>query len=830
MLLLIILLCLMITPSWVLSDPTRSNLVKSFAIQRSPAANRLKVGGNLDETRFLWPNKPANKRFFSRIRVINEGGYDVINPRLRINGFRIPLSSDELLEGLTQNSQDPLDRVLRAFYGMSYYGVHAVPQINTHDSLFYFLYHPFGQCDYQSAVQANLWERFGYRWRVSGPHNHTSAEVEVSGKTIHLDTDLDAFYLMYDNKTIASAQDIHNDPMLVIRSSHHRVHDRFPRSPQDPEIDMYFSSEKYAALYNGTRVSAPPLQRGTPVTESVRIVLRPGESYSWHTAKPEIIPLLDDDPYIIPVIRNVLWETHLDLANKSHRWFLHDERKRSQNTGAVDFNGRTITIPYQLPFPTLGMNIHLIPSPAVDMDGLDPDEKVRIRMVARGKTMEADVALREIFKGEYSFDHLVKEMPFPLKEFRIEIEGSRFLSDKRKVFPLSGIRINLNCLSSIFALRAVRSGVNTLEYSDESAKRSVRIIVEAAQEQINLPHLPSDRFYPSENAEIPGSKLRFAWPEAAGDGAAGYHFQISAFPDMRYPLSPTFDRLVKEDQMSISEEVVTFRLPWHGMLPVQKQLYWRVRPFNKDLLTGDWSKPIPFRVRGPGAPEQVKLTERDGKVILSWKAAAYGTAPARYEIHASDLEGFIPVDKPHRILGLSEHNTTRMCWHDTCATAWPVVSSTFFTSTRETNIVLIPSDVKNLKRRLGAHWRVIAIDAEESRSAPSPQGFLRTPMLVPPETVVIPPGKVTYRVPFVSTLGRVWIKENYDMGLWSKPQITFSLKPNPAQKAAYWKIDPKKGIVTGQLGEKEQISLAVFIQDQYGRSDTRAIKFRAKAK
>lgn len=592
---------------------------------------------------------------------------------------------------------------------------------------------------------------------------------------------------------------------------------------------MYFSSEKYAALY-WPRPSTPPLKFGKPEKQSVRFVLRPGESYGWHTGEPKNDHLLNDEPYIAPVVRDVLWETHLDLAKKAHRWFLRDEGKRGeiQNEGAVDLKKEKISIPYRLPFPLLGMKIHLIPSSAGNADGLDLNEKVRVRIITHTKTMEVDVALKEILKGEYSFDHLVKGMPFPLMEFQVEIDGSKLLLNNYKDLSLSGIRITLNCLSSIYALRALRAGANTLVYSDESSKRSVRIIAEAAQEQITLPRFPNGSFHPSANAEIPESKLRFAWPEAAD--ATGYHFQISAFPDMRYPLSPTFDRLVKEDQMRISGGTVGFRLPWHGMLPVQKPLYWRVRPFNKDLLAGDWSKTIPFRVRGPGAPEQIKLTEQEGKTVLSWKAAAYGTAPARYEIHASNLEGFMPVDKPHRLLGLSDRNTNRRCWHDTCAAAWPVVPSTFFTTTREAKIVLIPSDMKNLKKSLGAHWRVIAVDSQGSRSSPSPQGFLRTPMLVPPDIIVFPPGKVTYRAPVISTLGRVWIKENYDMRLWSKPQITFSLKPTPSQKAADWKIDNAKGIVTGHLGEKEEISLAVFIKDQYGRSDTKVIKFRAKTK
>ena len=101
MMLLTIFLCLMVPQSWGASDVPQNYLTESFAIERSSETKKLQVGGNLDETRFLWPNMPAKKRFFSRIRITNEGDQDVINPRVRINGFRIPLSSDDLVSAIT---------------------------------------------------------------------------------------------------------------------------------------------------------------------------------------------------------------------------------------------------------------------------------------------------------------------------------------------------------------------------------------------------------------------------------------------------------------------------------------------------------------------------------------------------------------------------------------------------------------------------------------------------------------------------------------------------------------------------------------------------------
>lgn len=291
--LLIICSCLLASPVWAAPDMPQNNFAQSFAIERSPETKKMGVGGNLDETHFLWPNMPAKKRFFSRIKISNEGDQNVINPRVRINGFRIPLSSDELTRNISHESRDPLDRVLRTFYAMCYYSIHAAPNIDTRKPLSYFLYHSYGICDDQMSVQAELWQLFGYKWRESGPYNHASAEVEVRGKSVHLDTDIHAFYLMYDNETIASAQDIHDDPMLVMRASHERVYDRFPRLPDDPEVNMYFSSEKYAALY-GPGALIEPLALQKAEKNAVHIVLRPGESYGWHTGERRVV-----NPFIV---------------------------------------------------------------------------------------------------------------------------------------------------------------------------------------------------------------------------------------------------------------------------------------------------------------------------------------------------------------------------------------------------------------------------------------------------------------------------------------------------------------------------------------------------
>jgi hypothetical protein len=97
-------------------------------------------------------------------------------------------------------------------------------------------------------------------------------------------------------------------------------------------------------------------------------------------------------------------------------------------------------------------------------------------------------------------------------------------------------------------------------------------------------------------------------------------------------------------------------------------------------------------------------------------------------------------------------------------------------------------------------------------------------MLVPPEIIVLPPGRVSYPVPVISTFGRVWIKEDYKMGLWSKPEIAYSLAPGSSRG---WEIDKTKGIIKGTLKAGEEISLRVSAQDQYGRKDVKVLRFKS---
>lgn len=810
-------------------DAQAKSLRTSFHVGRSPETQSVWMAGNLDETRFLWPNVPSKRRFYTSIKIVNEGNHDVLNPRVSVNGFKPPLSSEELLQTISDNPKDPLDRVLRIFYAVSNYSTHEPSADETASPLHYFLNSSWGLCHDKTRVQSALWNLAGFRWRESEPYNHTSAEVEVQGKSLLLDTDLQTLYLKHDNLTIASAQDIRDDPLLVLRASHERIFDRFPRLVDEAEVNMYYSSEKTAALYP-PRESPPPLASQKPDIQRYSILLRPGEAYGWHTGKSQNPDSFNQTEEHSAVARDLIWETSLNLSKGTHRWFLRgrEEKKIRVQRDVIDMGDSILTIPYQLPFPIVGMQIRLTPGNADVTDSPDTDEKITLKIVTPKGSFEHRASYAEVIKGFYSLDALVKSTSMPLRAFQLQIDGRQSYKKNMKVRTLRGIHIRLNGVSTAFAFRALRAGENNLVYTDSSPSRSIRIDVDAEPEQLTLPSIPEASLSPRARAKIPESHLRFEWPGAHGDRIAGYHFQISLFPDMRYPLSPTFDRLVRTDQTKTTNNTIEFTLPWRGMLPVNKMLYWRVRPFDDSLLAGAWSEVNSFQVTGPGAPQDLKTTEQGGKIILTWKPANYGSSPTRYELHMSDLEGFMPMNKPHRILGLSDQEAGKRCWTDVCATSWPVAPSTFVSSTRETRMVFSKSTLTDKLKKRVAHWRVIAVDAEGSQSCPSPQGHLRTPMLVPPDIIVLPPGNITYRLPVINTRGRVLAgPPDYYLGTWSQPKLNYAIQPMATQPPSGWKMDPTTGVIRGTLTPREQVALQVSVQDHYGQKDTTVVTFKA---
>jgi hypothetical protein len=802
--------------------------MKSYIVQQSSTNIAYDAGGVVDEASFLWPSKPTKKRPVSTVMIRNTGDHVVVNPRVSVNGFQPPLTTAELLSAITQGSEDPLDRLLRIYHAIDHYSIHEGLGLGKVQDrpLTSFIGYGGGMCEDRANIQSMLWSVLGHKWRNSMANNHTVHEVECGSRMLHLDTDIQAYYLMHDNWNIASSQDIREDPMLVLRAVNYRNYMKYPRSAKDPETDMWYSSEKVAALYGDKNHT--PLSSNAPVNEEYNLLLRPGEAYGWHTGPPRHVHPAFSNTSLPDALRDFIWETKLDFSKSSHHWAVKKANgvKSPVLDNVVFMDGNTaISISYDHPFPMTGAELELRPDQKASRSTL-----IKLTVTGgNGRPATFDIPLEKLSSGPYSLSAHIRTLDFPVHRLNIEISLSNADGAESNAVPLNGLSLTLYSQATSYAFRSLKAGRNHLKYSDASVQRSIELQVHAVPLNIALPGFPKKAsFHPSDRT-VGENAIAFSWPKSQGRDVKGYQFQISAFADMRYPLSPTFDRIIEKQDVRESKGRITFKLPWRGMLPVSRDLYWRVRAFRNDLLAGPWSRVSSFKVKGPQAPEKINIEYDKGKVILSWSAAEEGTRPHHYEIHSSLLEGFIPVSEPHRVLGFSNGTEAKYKWHDVTATDWPVVPETTTTTTKDRRIVLYDPSIRKEAGlgKAGAHFRVIAIDAEGSRSCPSRQAHLRSPLITMPETVEPNAGNISLQVPIVSTFGRITTKDPYFLGLWSKPAMKFSLS-TPDGRKDKWSIDENLGVIKGHLREGEDVSLTVTVEDQFRNKDIRQINVKAK--
>ena len=126
-----------------------------------------------------------------------------------------------------------------------------------------------------------------------------------------------------------------------------------------------------------------------------------------------------------------------------------------------------------------------------------------------------------------------------------------------------------------------------------------------------------------------------------------YHFELSADPRMRWPLSSNFEKLVS---LTPSRGQARWTALGAGLLNPDTTYYWRVRALDASGVWGPWSRTFRFRIQAPGVPLDVALApDQEGGFTLVWRANPRGCQPAAYKVYGSDGKGFSVSDDEHLV-------------------------------------------------------------------------------------------------------------------------------------------------------------------------------------
>ncbi|MBI5394697.1 MAG: fibronectin type III domain-containing protein [Verrucomicrobia bacterium] len=718
----------------------------------------IRMGGTMDGENTRTPiGYGAWSREFEamrEVRIENVGDAPVVNPWVFVNGRRDWRTVEKIIAGATRGCASDRERAIAIWRFVIGHRFHATPNDGDNvDPVRQFNVYGYSLCGDIGQTIRQLWKVAGFKTRCGRPHGHCLTEVWFDNAWRSLDGDEQIICLSRDNETIGNETDVVRDHDLMKRTHTYGI-----LANDDPLTDQFSAS---LHVYEGKREGDYRDNFG----HRMDLTLRPGESLAWRWDNVGRYHGTNLKTGWGPQAAEPLANGRLVYAPPNV-------------AAAGEKAGEALIIPMASPYVIVGGKLDargeakasisfdqkkwepLATSP-VGRDSVEPRSQDEPRSSGGSAeprpTVHADLDPLFPPEGKPRYRYWLKFEPAgALQSLRVE--------NVLQMAPLS--------------LPALNVGENRIVYSDENGgDRKVRVSFEWAERDDSPPPAAPAAEFPKDGGEVEGTQFTFKWKVAASrsDAATDYHFQLSNRADMKWPLSPTFDRLVSKTPQ---RGTASWAIPWRGLLNPGQRYYWRVRARNKDGLWGAWSRTFSFTPQGPGVPLDVRYDAATG--AIRWQANPHGRPPMKWRIHASDEKGFTASDTPHKVLWESGYESKR----DVRELPPTVVGET---------------DKPEWRSLTNAFYRVVAVDAQGVASGPSDYAAMPRPKFISQPPTRAKAGETyTYQPRAIRSLGDLRCKNYakdkiYWAGFWNIEKPVWSLVAGPD----WLKLDAGTGELSG---------------------------------
>jgi len=730
-------------------------------ITTSPSTYNVTQGGTMDGKMCttlpgVWEPYQQTWEPNRSIRMENIGAANVINPWLAIGPidfFSQQTIADSVVKGLSTDRE----KALALFYFYITHRYHKGNGDNGSQGDVSQAMNGFGfnTCGNSTLCLSDLLDKVGMRdCLFSHCPGHVVPQVFFDGRYNTLDGDMATFMLLRDNHTLANELDLVRDHDLI-----KRVHQYGIMSPMNP----VGNNEDYAQYY--TWEGDTTVQLDGWAWWTMGMVLRPHEAIEWRWGHETPVKYHGDmtgHPPIAPdTIYNGVWEYTPGFKNDS-QWragaTVTNITNRDGVLTATDGGTGTIVWPMKAPYQFVGGTLTATGDGYVfEVGFLDPNDW--------RKTVYTHVATA------VDFDRTFKGRTADAREYwlRCTLTGNA---------SLSGVAIKNDIQMAPLAMPSMTVGNNRFAYVERTdnktganAARKVKIThTWVERSQTRPPQAPETPVYPTNGGKTDGTDVVFQWNAASdpdGDTITDYHFQLSDRPDMRWPMSPNFDKYVS---MTPDQGKTRYSLPRPGLLTHGTTYYWHVKAKDSNGVWGAWSDTWSFTAQGPAYPINV-ATQHDGDTgigTLIWSANPVGSAPAKFRVYGSDEKGFTVHDAPYEVrLG-----DTKDLGNPFPANFVAEVAGTSL------DVVGVGNPLPNANK---AYYRVVAVDDRDKRSGDSDYVEAARPFIYSEPVTSAPAGQpYRYQVKAIRSLGDLTRRD--------------SAKPKPGTK--FWKIEPLKFSLT----------------------------------
>jgi hypothetical protein len=638
----------------------------------------------------------------------------------------------------------------------------------------------YNTCGNDSICLAGQWRQAGLRVAPARLVGHCVTQVFFDGSWHVMDGDMHAIYLLRDNETVASEQDLVRDHDLLRRTHTQGILQPDRRASDEWESSIYVFEGKVT----GSRNSA---------SSALDMTLRPGEALVWRWGHRDPVKYHGPNPpRFADRLCNGSWEYRPDFKLSAWRAAATVDSVRQTDGDLRAEEGKT------------GIIVWTMSSPYIFVGG-------RLEVAGAGVRFQLSWDGKSWHEVARNFDGLFP--PAGAARYRYylkcELSGDAHL---RRLAILNDLQM------APLTLPAMGVGPNAFKYTDEtSGRRRVRITHEWVERSASRPPvMPAEPLFPPSGGTSDGTDIVFRWRPAIdpdGDAIADYHFELSGRADMKWPLSMSFAKL---NSRTADAGQARYTLPGPGLLNPDAAYYWRVRAKDAKGVWGPWSPTWSFTPRGPAPPREVRLEyDRDrNKGILRWTPNPMGRKPVAYRVYASDEKGFTASDRPYPVtVGVSEQIPSEF-------------PANFVVETSATELEVVGPHV-NLRGANRALYRLVAVDAAGARSGPSDYAESPRPVIVSAPVTAARKG-VGYRYPVaaIRSLGdlrtRV-VNGKETMNFWDVERLRFEIVRGPR----WLSIGRATGLLSGTPDRSGtiEVPVSVTIERDARRLDEEALKW-----
>jgi hypothetical protein len=739
---------------------------------RSPLGVGMMDGPAIEQT---WESNRA-------VRMENIGETDLVNPWLS-NGRNAFRNLDEIVALAVQPGMTDREKAFALWSQETRHRYHwEGDNAELGDPVKVFNVYGHNTCGNDSICLAGLWRRAGLKVTPARLVGHCVSQAFFDGRWNLFDGDMHSMYLLRDNQTVAGEQDLVRDHDLIKRS-----HTQGILNPDKRENDEWESS---IFVFEGK----PEGDRDCTAGTSMNMVLRPGEAITWRWGHVDPVKYHGGNkPRYPDTICNGLWEYRPDFSRDL--W-----RKGTAAVEGVRASGGELTAEKG----KTGTVVWILRSPYVFVGG-------RLGVEGSGAKLSLSWDGKSWVEAGPDLDKFFPPNGPARYEYRLRCElgsGTR----------LKHLSIVNDLQMAPLALPAMSVGQNKFVYTDQSTRgRKVRITHEWVERSASRPpEAPPAPTFPPEGGQTEGTDLVFRWTPPRNpdsDRIDDYHFELSDRPDMKWPLSTNFSKLISQ---TADRGKAQYTLPHGGLLASDRKFYWRVRAKNDKGIWGPWSSTWSFTPRGPSSPVDVTLAvDPDrGAGTLRWKPNPVGRKPVKYRIYGSDEKGFSVSDKSFKVTVGASKEVPSTC------------PANFVTEVMETEIAVIGAEV-DLPNANRAFYRVVAVDAQGKRSGPSDFAEAPRPILCSRPVTTAKVG-AEYRYPLfaIRSLGDLRTRVvggKETMNYWDIETPRFALQQGPA----WLKIDERNGLLSGTPNGPGKVKVVVTatIDREVRKLDARALSW-----